>query len=66
MRFSLVEEPKVTLYGAASTPKEVRIGDEVIHEWRYDSLAMPSCSRCPMRQRMERSPRVLEALLTRS
>jgi len=30
---------KVTLYGAASTPKEVRIGDEVIHEWRYDSLA---------------------------
>ena len=30
---------KVTLYGAASTPKEVRIGDEVIHEWRYDSMA---------------------------
>ena len=30
---------KVTLYGAASTPKEVRIGDEVIHEWRYDGLA---------------------------
>jgi len=30
---------QVTLYGAASTPKEVRIGDEVIHEWRYDGLA---------------------------
>jgi alpha-glucosidase len=30
---------KLTLYGAASTPKEVRIGDEVIHDWRYDGLA---------------------------
>ncbi len=30
---------EVTLYGAASAPKEVRIGDEVIHEWRYDGLA---------------------------
>jgi alpha-glucosidase len=29
----------VTLYGAASAPKEVRIGDEIIHEWRYDGLA---------------------------
>ena len=26
-------------YGAASEPKEVRIGNEVIHEWRYDGLA---------------------------
>jgi hypothetical protein len=30
---------EVTLYGAAAPPKEVRIGDEVIHEWRYDSPA---------------------------
>jgi alpha-glucosidase len=30
---------KVTLYGAVAAPKEVRIGDEVIHEWRYDGLA---------------------------
>jgi alpha-glucosidase len=30
---------EVTLYGAASTPKEVRIGNEIIHEWRYDGLA---------------------------
>ena len=30
---------EVTLYGAAAAPKEVRIGDELIHEWRYDSLA---------------------------
>ena len=30
---------EVTLYGAAAPPKEVRIGDEVIHEWRYDGLA---------------------------
>jgi alpha-glucosidase len=28
---------EVTLYGAASVPKEVRIGDQVIHEWRYDA-----------------------------
>jgi alpha-glucosidase len=28
---------QVTLYGAASEPKEVRIGNEVIREWRYDS-----------------------------
>ena len=27
----------MTLYGPAAAPKEVRIGDEVIHEWRYDS-----------------------------
>jgi len=30
---------EVTVYGAAAAPKEVRIGDEVIHEWRYDALA---------------------------
>jgi alpha-glucosidase len=28
---------EVTLIGAASMPKEVRVGDQVIHEWRYDS-----------------------------
>jgi alpha-glucosidase len=28
---------EVTLVGAMSLPKEVRIGDQVIHEWRYDS-----------------------------
>jgi len=30
---------ELKLYGAAAAPKEVRIGDEVIHEWRYDGLA---------------------------
>jgi len=29
---------EVTLFGAAAAPKEVRIGDVVIHEWRYDGL----------------------------
>jgi len=29
---------EVTLYGVAAAPKEVRIGDELIHEWRYDNL----------------------------
>jgi len=28
---------EVTLVGAASLPKEVRVGDQVTHEWRYDS-----------------------------
>jgi alpha-glucosidase len=28
---------EVTLYGAAAAPKEVRIGDAVIREWRYDN-----------------------------
>ncbi len=28
---------EVTLIGAASLPKEVRVGDQVSHEWRYDS-----------------------------
>jgi alpha-glucosidase len=28
---------ELTLYGAASLPKEVRVGSEVTHEWRYDS-----------------------------
>jgi alpha-glucosidase len=30
---------QVTIYGAAAAPKEVRIGEQMIHEWRYDSLA---------------------------
>lgn len=29
----------VTLYGAAATPKEVRIGDDVLRGWRYDDSA---------------------------
>jgi alpha-glucosidase len=28
---------EVTILGAATEPKEVRIGDQVSHEWRYDS-----------------------------
>jgi alpha-glucosidase len=28
---------ELTLYGAASLPKDVRVGSEVTHEWRYDS-----------------------------
>ena len=30
---------EITLFGLTSVPKEVRIGDEVTHEWRYDSQA---------------------------
>jgi alpha-glucosidase len=30
---------QVTLYGAVAAPKQVLIGDEVIHQWRYDGLA---------------------------
>jgi len=30
---------QVTLFGAAAAPKEVRIGEQITHEWRYDSLA---------------------------
>jgi len=30
---------QVTLFGATAAPKEVRIGDQVIHDWRYDGLA---------------------------
>jgi alpha-glucosidase len=30
---------QVTLFGAAAAPKEVRIGDDVIREWRYDDSA---------------------------
>ena len=30
---------EVTIYGAAAPPKEVRIGDQTIHEWRYDNVA---------------------------
>ena len=29
---------EVTLYGAAAAPKEVRVRDQVIREWRYDGL----------------------------
>lgn len=30
---------EVMLYGASTAPQEVRIGDEIIHQWRYDSVA---------------------------
>jgi len=30
---------KLTIYGALTSPKEVRIGEQVIHEWRYDNIA---------------------------
>jgi alpha-glucosidase len=30
---------EVKLFGAAAQPKEVRIGEQIIREWRYDSLA---------------------------
>ncbi len=30
---------EVTLYGAAVAPKEVLIGDQIIHKWSYDSHA---------------------------
>jgi alpha-glucosidase len=30
---------EVTLFGAAAAPKEVRIGDTVIHDWRFDDRA---------------------------
>ena len=30
---------EVTIYGAPMPPKEVRIGEQAIHDWRYDSLA---------------------------
>jgi alpha-glucosidase len=30
---------EVTLYGATSLPKEVRVGSEITHDWRYDSQA---------------------------
>ncbi len=29
----------LTVYGAAAAPKEVRIGEHTIQDWRYDSLA---------------------------
>jgi alpha-glucosidase len=29
----------LTVYGAAAAPKEVRIGERTIQDWRYDSLA---------------------------
>ena len=28
---------EVTVVGASAQPKEVRIGDRVIHDWRYDT-----------------------------
>jgi alpha-glucosidase len=30
---------EVTIYGAVAAPREVHIGDQIIHEWRYDSRA---------------------------
>src|SRR6267154_1131311 len=30
---------KLTIYGALTSLKEVRIGEQVIHEWRYDNIA---------------------------
>jgi hypothetical protein len=30
---------KLEIYGAGAVPKEVRIGDQSIHEWRYDAQA---------------------------
>jgi alpha-glucosidase len=30
---------EITVFGASATPKEVRVGDQVTHEWRYDSGA---------------------------
>jgi alpha-glucosidase len=30
---------RVTVYGAAAAPKDVRMGEQEIHDWRYDSLA---------------------------
>ncbi|HKV62807.1 MAG TPA: glycoside hydrolase family 31 protein [Candidatus Acidoferrum sp.] len=29
----------ITIYGEPSVPKEVRIGEEIIHDWRYDSVS---------------------------
>jgi hypothetical protein len=28
---------ELTIYGAAAAPKEVRLGDQVLRDWRYDS-----------------------------
>jgi alpha-glucosidase len=28
---------ELTIYGAASAPKEIRVGDQVIRDWRFDS-----------------------------
>lgn len=30
---------RLSIYGSAAGPKEVRIGEQTTHEWRYDSLA---------------------------
>jgi alpha-glucosidase len=30
---------EVTIYGAVAAPKEVHLGEQTIHEWRYDSRA---------------------------
>jgi len=30
---------EVKIYGAPGAPKEVRLGEEAIHDWRYDGLA---------------------------
>jgi len=33
------ESAEVTVYGAAVAPKEVRVGDQIVQQWRFDSLA---------------------------
>jgi alpha-glucosidase len=30
---------ELTVYGSATAPREIRIGDAVVHEWRFDSQA---------------------------
>jgi len=35
----VVEEGDLTIYGATAAPREVRIGEQTIQDWRYDSLA---------------------------
>jgi alpha-glucosidase len=30
---------EATIYGAVTEPKEVRLGEQILHEWRYDSAA---------------------------
>jgi hypothetical protein len=30
---------QLEIYGAGAQPKEVRIGDQLIHDWQYDAQA---------------------------
>jgi hypothetical protein len=30
---------RLEIYGAGAAPKEVHIGDQLIHEWRFDAQA---------------------------